>query len=384
MIVPAHEKKPLHQPPPNVHRPPPEPLRVPAAKRVPTLIAVYGASVVVLLGLCYALIIIAGNSPADVADALYRGSVADLPAVSRTLQEAAPLLIVALGTAVAFRAGLVNIGQEGQVILGAVLGAIVGLEVGGPPKLVLALTLLASCVGGALWAGIAALMRYWAGISEVVVTLLLTFIAFQLVSLMVTESWLLRESTGSQLNLAPQSDPLPQGVALPFLGQPTGLMIGVGFLMAVGLAAIVALALARSRWGFRLRLLGLNPIAARCFGVRAGAVGGAALVLSGAFAGLAGGVVLTTSALRLQPYVSHNYGWEGLLVALLARQRPTIAVVFALVFGGLRASSTFVAATGLAPSLVNVIEASIIFAALVPAAYLALRKRNATGKAIAS
>src|SRR5690606_20338732 len=118
----------------------------------------------------------------------------------------------------------------------------------------------------------------------------------------------------------------------------------------------------RSRWGFRLRMFGHNPRTAKRAGVNVVAMGAAALLLSGAFAGLAGGVVLSGTALRVNPGMANNYGWEGLLVALVAGFSPLVAIVAAFLFGALRAGGGVLASTGVDSSIVGVIQALIVLA----------------------
>jgi len=126
-------------------------------------------------------------------------------------------------------------------------------------------------------------------------------------------------------------------------------------------------------------MLGHNPLAARHAGVRAATFGGLALVLSGACSGLAGGVVLTGQVYRLQPGMSDNYGWDGLLVALVARNNPVGAIAAALLFGGLRSGGGVLASTGVPAYLIDIMQALLVLAFVLPPALLALR-RSAAGR----
>ena len=162
-----------------------------------------------------------------------------------------------------------------------------------------------------------------------------------------------------------------------------GLLITI--VVATALAMIVAILIARSPWGLRLRMLGFNPRIVRRLGLRSGRIGGAALLLSGAFAGLAGGFLLTGVVLRIQGgfssgvygSFSNNYGWEGLLAALVARYRPVYAVVVAILFGALRAGGGVLSATGVSPTIVGVVQALVVLAVAIPAILLQLRQRRA-------
>lgn len=341
-----------------------------------TMVAV-GAAVLASMG----LVEVTGGSPVAAADALYTGSVSDSAAWSQTLTAAAPLLLVALGACLSNRAGVFNIGQEGQLLIGAAAGCYVALHLALPGVLVLVASLVAAAFAGGLWAGASAVLHYRRGVNVVVSTLLLSFLAIQLVSYSVSVPWLLQAPRTSASSIAsPESAQLPLGVRLPGWllanGDSGGLTIGGGLVLALALTALLAVWLGRSRWGFRLNMLGLNPMAARHAGVQASRLGGSALMLSGAFAGLAGCVILTGSVYRLQPALSNNFGWDGLLVALIARSRPAAAVPVAILFGALRSGSSFLAATGVPNYLVDVVQALLVLAFVVPPALANVRSRG--------
>jgi simple sugar transport system permease protein len=154
--------------------------------------------------------------------------------------------------------------------------------------------------------------------------------------------------------------------------------ISLTVVVALVLAIVVALWLSRAVGGFRLRMLGLNPRAAHRAGVSAAKVGGTALVVSGAFAGLAGGALLVGGAAgdRVTTAFSGNYGWQGLLVALLARDRPLVAIPMSVVFAALRTGSGFLAATGVERRIADVVQAMLVLALLIPPAVAAIRDRR--------
>jgi simple sugar transport system permease protein len=345
-------------------------------RRSLVLVLLYAVSIGVAFALSAVLVAVTHGSPRGVFTAMYNGSVNGGAPFGLTLDEAAPLLIVAVGTIIATRAGIFNIGQEGQLIIGAMVGAWVGLHLSGPGPLVLVATLLASAAGGALWAGIAALLRFWRGVDVVISTLLLIFVAAEVVSLAVNRTWILRETSKAGEITAPQSDQLPARVRLPRVGEYPHLNFGTGVFVAVGVAAVFVVLLRRSRWGFRLRLLGLNPIAARRAGVSPARLGGTALVLSGALAGLAGGVMLTGNVFRIQAGFSNNVGFDGLLLALVARGNALIAIPVSLFFGALRAGGGFLASTGVPRYLVEIVQALLVLATVFPPVFLEARRRR--------
>ncbi|PZF99619.1 ABC transporter permease, partial [Micromonospora endophytica] len=341
------------------------------------------ASVAVALGLSALLIAVTGGSPAASTLALYQGSMANAAAWSTTLLYVAPLLLVAVGACVSARSGFFNIGQEGQVLIGALCGAWAGLRLAVPGPFLLVVVLAAALVGAGAWAGLSALMYRFRGVNVVVSTMLLTFLAQQLVSFAVNTPWLLQESRLGQGTLSAQSNPLPANARLDSVGEYPNLQVNGGLVLALLVAVLFTLAIARTRWGFRLTMTGRNPAAARHAGVRVGAMGGMALAISGALAGLAGALLLTSpvGTNRLQPGMSLNIGWDGLLVALVARNHPLLAVPVAVLFGVLRAGGGFLAATGVPSFLVDVVKALLVLAFVAPPVVIAMRRRRATAPA---
>ena len=336
-------------------------------------------AVVLALAVSSALVAATGGSPSGAVTALYDGSLANAAAISSTLLYAAPLLLVAVGTCVCVRAGVFNLGQEGQVLIGALAGAAVGLRLALPGPLLLVVALLAAALAGGAWAGISSLMHRFRGVNIVVSTLLMTFLAQQLVAFAVNTSWLLQETRRGNATVSPQSNRLPENGLLGSFGEYPGLQINGGLLLALVAAVVIAVLIARSRWGFRLTMLGLNQRAARHAGVRVAALSGTALALSGAFAGVAGAVLLASpvGTNRLQGGISNNIGWDGLLVALVARNRPLVAIPVALLFGVLRSGGGFLASTGVPSFLVDVVKSLLVLAFVVPPVVTeALRRRR--------
>lgn len=339
-------------------------------------VALYAAAIVMALGLSSLLVVIATDAnPADVYRAMYEGSLGSAAALGLTLDQMTPILIVALGGVIAARAAMFNIGLEGQLAVGGMFGAVVALKFGLSPGLALPAMLVAAAVGGGLWAGIASLMRFWRGVDVVISTLLLNFIAVQVVSYAINQPWLLQE-TSSNTQKLPQSDRLPDAAHLPRFGSLPGFSVSSGIILALVLAGVIAFALARTRWGFRLKMLGLNPSAAQAAGVSMLAVGGMALVLSGAFAGLAGGVLFGGSSFRIQPGFSANVGNDGLLVALIARRNALATIPVAFFFGAMRAGGGFLASTGVPRYLVDVVQPLMVLAALLPPAIMFIWDRR--------
>jgi len=287
-----------------------------------------------------------------------------------TLLRAVPLIVIGLGFALALRGGALNIGAEGQFYAGASCATWVGLHAGGwTPWVAVPAVALAGMAGGALWILVPVVLRLRFGVLEVISTLLLNFVAEALVSLMVLGP--LQEPSG----VYPQSAPIAEAARLPLLG---GTRLHAGFLVAVGLAVVLAWVFARTWWGFRLRALGEGPRAAWVSGrVPANRFLAVALLASGALAGLAGAFEVGGVSYALYPNLSPGYGFTAIGVALLARLNPLGIVVTGVVFGALEAGAGAMQRDAGIPAVaVYVVEAVVILALLLGDA--ALRRRAAT------
>jgi general nucleoside transport system permease protein len=332
-------------------------------------VVLYGASLLGALALAALLVWATGGSASAVWTALVDGSIRSPGAWGLTLTTMAPLLIVAVGAIAATRAGLINIGQEGQLLIGACFAAYFAVRLPGPGPVVLVATLLAAAVGGGLWAGIAAALKAWRNVPEVLTTLLLTFVAFPLLTFGLRRRWLIGDRDTARTQHINSGEQIPFDTRLPDL-DVLGNRVDSAVLLALGATAVVAYLLGRSRLGARIDVLGLNPRAAQRFGVPRRPLSAAVLVASGSFAGAAGAVLLTGGASgdRLSVGYSGNYGWDGLLVALVARNNVLVAIPTAFVFAALRTGSSFLAATGVDRRMTDVVQALLVLALLVPPA----------------
>ncbi len=328
------------------------------------------------------LVAVTGGSWHRALDALLQGAFLAPGRWGDTLTIATPMLLVALGMVIGVRAGLFNIGQEGQLAMGAMAMSFVGTRFDAPgPLLIFVGLLMGSLVGGG-YAGIAAAMRYRRSVPEVISTLLLVFVALQIVGLAVTTDWLLRDPDPARPSGVVTSAALPDGVRLPEVTL-FGNEFDIGLILAVGLCLIMSFVLARTVWGFRLRLLGHSPRLAATTGITAARRGSMAFMLSGGLAGLAGAVMLAggASSYRLTTGFATNIGWQGLLVALLARSHPLACIPMAVLFAALRTGSGYLAATGVDRRIVDVVQALLVLALLIPPALAAWRARTVAVRA---
>lgn len=337
----------------------------------------YVLSLGVTLILSAGLVAATGQSPARMLGALLDGAFLAPGRWGNTLAVAAPMLLVALGMVIGVKAGLFNIGQEGQLLIGAVAMALVGTRLTGPgPVLLVGGLVLAAAAGGA-YAGLAALMRFRRGVPEVISTLLLVFVALQVVGFAITTDWFLRDLDPDRPSQAVTSAALPSSVRLPVV-TVFGNEFHVGLLVALAGAGAVALLLGRTVSGFKLRLLGASPNVAQQAGVSVARAGSAALFVSGALAGFAGAMMMAggASSARLTAGFSNEIGWQGLLVALVARSKPLLCVPVAILFAALRTGAGFLAATGVDRKVVDVVQALLVLALLIPPAVQFLRERR--------
>ncbi len=310
-----------------------------------------------------AALALGGYDVGEALAALWRGAFGSEQAIaSFTLKRSVPLLLTGLAVALAFRAGIWNIGAEGQLYAGAVAGFTVGLIGGGLPSFVLIpLVLLASLLAGAAWAALPTVMKVKGGTNEVITTLLLNFVAINLTA------WLVQGALQEPRGVYNESAPLPESAHLPILWGGTDLH--VGFALAVVLAVGLWITFRFTRAGFLVRAIGEGPAAARITGqVRSHRVAAAVFLASGALAGLAGAVQVAGVDLKLYESLSPGWGYTAIAVALLARLNPLAVVLTAIFFGALQAGAAGMQrAAGVPFAWVNVIEAIAVLGVLIAA-----------------
>ncbi|HET7024627.1 MAG TPA: ABC transporter permease [Gemmatimonadales bacterium] len=287
--------------------------------------------------------------------------------MSSTLLRSIPLIIVGLGIALAFRAGALNIGGEGQFYAGAIAATAVGVHLQGwPAPLAVVLLLVVAALAGAIWAAAPAWLRVRYGVMEAISTLLLNFVALALVSWAVTGP--LQEARHAY----PQSDPVALSVRLPLL---FGTRLHVGIIIAIVLAIGLAVVFARTRFGFALKAVGANPRATALVGrVDVDRVIASALLGSGGLAGLAGGIEVAGVSYALFQNLSPGYGFTAIAVALLARLDPLGVVVAGVLFGALESGAAAMQRDAGVPSVaVYVVEAVVIIVVLLADRYARAR-----------
>jgi simple sugar transport system permease protein len=317
-------------------------------------------AVALTLAVAAGALAVGGFDPAVAGRALVRGAFGSPQTfASITLVRTTPLLLTGLAVAVAFRSGVWNIGAEGQLYAGAVAAAGVGLAGAGLPGWILApAVLLASVAAGAAWAAVPALMKVRLGVGEVITTLLLNFVAIELTS------WAVRGPLQESRGVFPQTDPVATAARLGTL--VPGTRLHLGFALAVGLAFVLWVVLATTRLGFGLRAVGASRTAAEVSGrMRSGPLVVVVFLLSGALAGLAGGVEVAGVTYALYENLSPGHGYTAIAVALLAGLHPVGVVATALFFGALEGgSSAMQRDAGIPAAWVSGIEALVILSVL--------------------
>ena len=315
------------------------------------VVAIFGAMVI------FGVIVWSkGVSPIEAYSEMIQ-SLSRTTSIYEVLLKATPIILAALAVAVPARAGLTNVGGEGQLVLGGVAAAGAVNVLGGttPMAVLLPAMLIASAIGGALWAGIAGVLRERLRINEAVTTLLLNYLAIDLMGFLIYDAW--RDPGGSG---QPQSVELPVNGRLPLIGTST---LHMGFVIAI-VAAIAMWAILRyTTWGFRLRVVGGNPEAARRAGYKVGALMLGAMLVGGALAGIGGFTQIAGAEFKLRGGFLFQYGYIAFLASWLARHHPLRVVISSVVLAGLTvAGDSLQIDSGLPAASVNILMACVLLA----------------------
>jgi ABC-type uncharacterized transport system permease subunit len=292
------------------------------------VLAVAGALVVGAL-----LLLMLGVNPFTAYAALFNGALGNVSGITQTLTKATPLLLVGLGICIAFRGGVINIGGEGQIILGAVSASAFAIGFGHwPGWLLLPLTMLAGTLAGLVWGGIPGWLKARMGVNEILSTVMMNQIALQAMNFLLRGPMLDPAQIAAGTNI-PQSAALPEIVWLTRLVPRT--LFHSGAILAVVLAVAVYFLLWRTTIGYRIRAVGLNPAASRYAGIPVSRYVVLSMALSGAFCGLAGAVEVMGVHHRMIEGMSGGYGFSGIVAALFGKLHPLGAIPASAIFGSL-------------------------------------------------
>lgn len=310
------------------------------------------------------LILSAGASPIDAYSTLFGEAFFDRFGFGTTLVKLSPIMLAGLAVVIPLRAGLFNVGAEGQIYLGALFSSMAALYL---PEMVwplhLALAVGAGMIGGALWALIPALLKAYRGINEVIVTLLLNYVGIHLVSFAAGGPMM---EPGAPYPYSPE---ISSSLFLPLILLPTDAHAGV--LVGLVLAVFLYWAMRYTSFGFALNTVGHNPQAAQYAGIAVKRQMIIAMVIGGALAGLAGTFEVLGVKYRLFQNFSNGYGFDGIVVAFMAAANPILVPIAALFLSGLKAGAQLMQrATGVESTVIDAIQGLVV---MFVAASLALR-----------
>jgi general nucleoside transport system permease protein len=320
------------------------------------------------------------GNPSEMGQAISSGDLDQIQAAFRPLSEVivttTPLIFAGLAVALGFKAGLFNIGAEGQITVGALVAGYVGFTVHVPGPLLVLLVILGGFVGGALWGSVPGLLKAKTGAHEVITTIMMNFIAFRLLDYALSNDVFQRPD---------RNDPIsrPINAAFPHL-VGSQLRVHWGFVLAIVIAVAVSFLLRRTTIGFEFRAVGANPDASRAAGMSPSRIYVTVMALCGGLAGLVGANQLLSTGPSLTPGFSSNYGFDAIAIALLGRSNPSGVVAAAFLFGILRGGSrVMTAATQIPADIVVVIQALVIVFVAAPALVRAIFRFKARPASLA-
>jgi ABC-type uncharacterized transport system permease subunit len=271
------------------------------------------------------------------------------------LVTATPYIFGGLSVALAFRAGMFNIGAEGQIFLGAIFAAYIGYSITGVPAFLhIPLAFMAGALGGFLWGFIPGFLKARTGAHEVITTIMLNYIAFRL------SDWLLSGPMKRPGTANPVSPSIMHTAMLPrFFEDP--IRLHLGFFLALAMAYLVYWFLWKTKWGYEFRTVGSNPRAARYAGMKVATVMTLSMAFAGALAGMAGANEVLGINHNLAAAFSSGYGFDSIAIALLGSNHPLGVVLAALLFGFMRSGATsMMLATGIPIDIVSILQALIL------------------------
>jgi ABC-type uncharacterized transport system permease subunit len=331
------------------------------------------------------MLLMLGANPVEAYVAMAQGAFGSPNALADTLVKATPLLFVGIGICIAYRGGIINIGGEGQIVVGAIAATAVALTFPGWPAWALVpAALVMGFVGGGLWGGLAGVLKTSFRVNEVLSTVMLNFIAIQFMGFLLHGILIDPTELDNSIRI-PQTQRLPAASDLA-RWVPTRLHIGVA--LAIVMAVIVYIFLWRTTFGYRIRAVGLNPVAARYAGISVKRYQVLAILLSGAFAGLAGAVDVLGVTHRLftdgsLTGLTGNAGFNGIVVALFGSLHPVGTIPASILFGALLVGANSLQRSVQVPSaLVTTLDGLVVI--FVVSSRIWTRRRNIRRLAVES
>ncbi len=329
------------------------------------------------------VMLVAGDNPLTAYWELCKGSFGGSYNISETLVSSIPLMLTGLAVAFAFRAGLFNIGAEGQLFMGAIVSAFVGYKLNLPGIILIPIALVAGAFGGALWGGIAGVLKAWRGAHEVITTMMLNYIAILISEYLLEASPSGAPGPMAQVNSLGSPQTPPMNATLPVI-VPSSIVqngrLSAALIVALLAAVFFSFVLWRTSLGYKIRAVGLNSKAAAYAGINVGWTIGLSMCIAGAFAGLAGMVsVYGVSPYALTNNFSPGYGFDAIAVALLGKTTASGCILSAILFGALVHGSTIMQAdANISSHIVEILQGLIIFFIGADAIVRALGRRGFT------
>lgn len=331
-------------------------------------IAIPIVSVLIAFALGGVLIWVQGVNPFYAYQVLFDAALGSPEGILRVMQKSTPLIFTGLAVVVGLRAGLFNIGAQGQLLVGAIAAAWAGYSLDLPPVLHTVVAIAFGIVAGALWASIAGVLRAYRGVSEVITTIMLNSIAIALIDYLASKPF---KEPDQPLSRTP---PVAEGAQMPTFG-----VVPAGFIVALLVAIFFGWFLLRTTQGFRFNTVGLNSNAARYAGIGVAGTIFLAMAVSGGLAGLGGAVETLGVTYRFEAAFNLGLGFDGITIALLARANPIATIPAAMLVGILRTGAASLQfETGIQPEVVDVILAlTLLFvAAPIVAKYIFRSRAN--------
>lgn len=325
------------------------------------------------------ILLVMGTNPMTAYRAMLNGAFGNQNAIAETIVKAVPLLLIALGICIAFRAKVTNIGAEGQMIVGALLATAFGLAVDWPGWLVLPMAMLIGFFGGALWGSIPGALKAYFNVNEILSTVMMNAIAVQLMNYLLGGP-MMDPAQAAALGKLPETARLSSAYHLPRLLPPTRLHAGL--IIALVLAILVYLMLFHTTLGYRIRAVGFNPFASRYGGIRVRRQIVIALLLSGAMAGLAGAIQVYGLNYRMitdgsPTGFTASAGYNGIVTALFGGLHPLGAIPASFFFGALLVGANSMQRVAQVPSsFVTALNGMVVVFVVSAAIWREMRERR--------
>lgn len=323
------------------------------------------------------IIVSIGKSPMEAYSFLFKGAFGSKSALATTFVKATPLIFTGLAATFAYRCGVFNLGAEGQFIMGSI-GSIVVVTmlpkaVALPAPLLFIISMLAGIVFGGLWAALPGFLKVWRGLNELIVSILLNYVATLFMSYLVNGPMM----EGS----IPQTAAVEEGLRIPLLSNT--MRVHYGFFAALIIALIIYYFLFQTSKGLQLRSVGLNQTASKVFGINVNRFVLISFIISGAIAGLGGSIEVHGYAFRLMPGYGNGFGFDGVAIALIGQLDPMGTVIAACFYAALRTGANMMqVASGIPTSVVAIVQALVIIFVIAGSALTNLPKVKALSQKV--